>query len=271
MSVTDGYAALSGVYDLFNSDVDYSAWADLAEKCFARFSAAPPALVLDLACGTGVLTAELARRGYDMTGVDLSGDMLAEARKNCPPGTLLLCQDMTAFELYGTVGAAVCSLDSLNHLTNPKKLAKCFSLVHNYLDPDGLFIFDVNSPARFREEYGQNSYQYADETADGREVFCNWQNDFREKTGLCRFFVSVFTETEPESGLYRRTDEEWNERMYSREALEAALTAAGFEICGVWGTPGMRALRADDKKMYFCARCKKTQDWLEKNGRKENC
>ena len=255
MSVLDGYAALSGAYDVFNSDVDYTAWADWAEKCFARFSASRPELVLDLACGTGRLTAELARRGYDMTGVDLSAEMLSAARDACPPGTLLLCQDMTAFELYGTVGAVVCSLDSINHLTRPKQLEKCFALVHNYLDPNGLFLFDVNSPARFREEYGQNSYQYAAPDADGREVFCNWQNDFREKTGLCRFYLTIFTETAPGSGTYTRADEEWSERSYPREALTAALTDAGFELCGVWGTTGMRSPRERDAKLYFCARC----------------
>lgn len=257
MSAKEGYAALSAAYDIFNADVDYSAWADMAEKCFARFSANSPRLVLDLACGTGVLTAELARRGYDMTGVDLSEDMLSEAREKCPAGTLLLCQDMTAFELYGTVGAVVCSLDSLNHLTRRSALDRCFALVHNYLDPDGLFVFDVNTEARFRDEYGQKSYQFAEQAADGREIFCNWQNDYREKSGVCRFYLTVFTETEPESGVYSRADEEWSERYYSREELTEALERAGFEVCGVYGTTGLRKPRENDKKMYFCARCRK--------------
>lgn len=253
----DGYAAISSVYDIFNADVDYVQWADFAEAVFDRFLPQRPQLVLDLACGTGVLTAQLAARGYDMTGVDLSPDMLSVARSNCPQNTLLLCQDMTSFELYGTVGAVVCSLDSLNHLTRKEQLNKCLRLVHNYLDPDGLFLFDVNSPARFEREYGQNSYQYDADLEDGRNVFCNWQNDYRPASRICRFGITVFTETMPGSGCYSRQDEEWSERCYTREELTLALTAAGFEICGVWGATSMRPPRKTDSKLYFAARAKK--------------
>ena len=117
MNNAAGYSAIAHVYDIFNGDVDYESWADFAEECFDRFLPARPELVLDLACGTGILTAILAERGYDMTGIDLSPEMLSTARENCPESVLLLLQDITAFELYGTVGAVLCSLDSLNHLT----------------------------------------------------------------------------------------------------------------------------------------------------------
>ena len=252
-----GYAAISAVYDIFNSEVDYEGWADFAESAFDRFLPERPQLVLDLACGTGTLTALLAARGYDMTGVDLSPDMLSAARENCPPGTLLLCQDMCGFELYGTVGATVCSLDSLNHLTRLSDLNKCLRLVHNYLDPDGLFVFDVNSPARFEREYARNSYQYDADLPDGRTVFLNWQNCYRPSSGLCRFDITVFTETSAGSGIYSRADEEWSERCYSREELTAALESAGFELCGVWGSTSMRPPRKNDSKLYFAARAKK--------------
>ena len=251
------YGAISCAYDCLNGDVDYTAWADFAERCFDTFLPCRPSLVLDLACGTGTLTNILARRGYDMTGVDASPEMLSVARERCNENTLLLCQNMCAFELYGTVGATICSLDSLNHLTRGKELEKCFSLVHNYLDPDGLFIFDVNSAHRFEVEYANESYQLEGELDDGRTVFCNWQNDYSKKRGICRFYLTLFTETAAESGLYLRSDEEWSERYYSREELTAALESAGFEVLGVFGNTNMRAPRANDSKLYFAARAKK--------------
>ncbi len=254
MNNAQGYGAIAHIYDIFNGDVDYESWADFAEGCFEKFLPERPELVLDLACGTGILTAILAERGYDMTGIDLSPEMLSVARENCPEDVLLLLQDITAFELYGTVGAVLCSLDSLNHLTKKGQLERCFSLVHNYLDPDGLFIFDMNTPARFEKEYGKNSYQLEAEDEDGCAVFCNWQNDYSEKRGICRFSLSVFTEKEAGSEIYSRRDEEWSERCYTRAEIEEKLKNAGFEICGVFGNTKFKRAAKSDSKMYFAAR-----------------
>lgn len=257
MDNAQGYGAIAHIYDIFNGDVNYESWADFAEACFDKYLHSRPELVLDLACGTGILTAILAERGYDMTGVDLSPEMLSVARENCPESVLLLLQDICSFELYGTVGAVLCSLDSLNHLTKKGQLEKCFALVHNYLDPDGLFIFDMNTPARFEKEYGKNSYQLEAETEEGCAVFCNWQNDYSEKRGICRFSLSVFTENEPGSEVYLRRDEEWRERCYTRAEIEEKLKNAGFELCGVFGSTKMKRAAKSDSKMYFAARAKK--------------
>ncbi len=255
MDNAQGYGAVSHIYDIINSPELYEAWADFAEGCFERFLPRRPELLLDLACGTGTLTALMAERGYDMTGVDLSPEMLAVARERCPEDVLLLLQDMTKFELYGTVGAVLCSFDSLNHLTRKGRLERCFSLVHNYLDPGGLFIFDMNTPARFEKEYGKNSYQFEDETADGRAVFCNWQNDYSAGRGICDFYLTVFTETEPGSGDYSRRDEVWSEKCYTRAEIEEKLKEAGFALRGVFGNTNFKRISKSDKKMYFVAEC----------------
>ena len=145
MNGCEGYEAIARVYDKLNAQIDYGKWADFFEMCFDRYLSEKPELVLDLACGTGRMTRELRGRGYDMIGVDGSADMLSEARYTYDSeGILYLCQDMRELELYGTVGATVCCLDSINYLLDEKDLERTFSLVHNYLDPDGLFIFDVN-------------------------------------------------------------------------------------------------------------------------------
>ena len=145
------YDLLAPFYDKYNGDIDYCAWADFIERIIKKHSdGVNTELVLDLGCGTGRMTVELARRGYDMTGVDYSPEMLDMARvraerEGFSDSILWLCQDMTEFELYGTVDAAVCCLDCMNHLTDVKSFYKCLDLVRNYLVPNGLFIFDVNA------------------------------------------------------------------------------------------------------------------------------
>lgn len=253
----NGYASIAHIYDVFNSDVDYEGWADFAEFCFEKFLSAKPSIVLDLACGTGTLTSIMSARGYDMIGIDLSPEMLGVARENCPTDVLLLNQDICSFELYGTVGATICSLDSINHLCKKGELDECFFTVHQFLDPDGLFVFDVNSEHRFENDYAKNSYQLEGVDDSGRAVFCNWQNNYSKARATCRFSLSVFTETLPMSDIYIRRDEEWTERCYSKAELTEALQRAGFELCAVYGSTAGGPARRTSKKLYFVARAKK--------------
>lgn len=251
------YEALAAVYDRLNGDVDYEALADFAAATFARYGVSPE-LVLDLGCGTGGLTFPLARRGYDMIGVDGSADMLSKAYERRvaenAPGVLFLCQDMRAFELYGTVGAVVSSLDCMNYLTGKGDLEKCFSLVHNYLDPGGVFLFDVNTPYKFRHIYGNEAYVLESEEG-GRSAYCGWQNEYEEESRLCRFYLSVFTEEE--DGRYSRTDEEQLERCYTKEELTAALTRAGFVEISFFGDLHFGAPEETTERWYVAAKCKK--------------
>ncbi len=251
----DGYSAIAGVYDRLNKDIDYGAWADMIENCFSRFGAPRPEIILDLACGTGRMTRELAKRGYDMIGVDGSSDMLGEAYMEGTEGILYLLQDMREFELYGTVGATLCCLDSLNYLLEPKDLAKTFSLVHNYSDPDALFIFDMNTPYKFENTYSNNAYVLEDETEDGRAIYCGWQNFYDSETKICDFYLSVFEEDE--DGAYYRSDEQQKERCYTKDEIIKALSDTGFELVDVFG--GYDMSKPDEKceRWYFVARAKK--------------
>lgn len=261
MSGCEGYHALARFYDKLNAEIDYSAWANFVEVCFQRYLSSPPELVLDLACGTGIMTAELAKRGYDMIGIDGSAEMLTEAfSRSCEcPGILFLQQDMRSFELYGTVGAVVCCLDSLNYLLGDGELKACFSLVHNYLDPNGLFLFDMNTPYKFREIYGSNAYVLEDELPPFEEngqpsaIFCGWQNEFHPETGICDFHLSLFEEDE--NGAYIRSDEHQQERSYSREEIEAALHSVGFELLGVFSDWSFSEPEETTERWYFAARC----------------
>ncbi|MBE6725283.1 MAG: class I SAM-dependent methyltransferase [Ruminococcaceae bacterium] len=225
-----GYGALAPVYDRLNRDVDYSAWADYMETCFRLYMEKKPELVLDLACGTGAMTFELARRGYDMTAVDISEEMLAEAEAKARAlgirDILFLQGDMTDFELYGTVQAVVCTLDGVNHLTSREELDACLALVSNYLEPGGVFLFDLNTPAKFRTVYADRDYILEDDGA-----VCCWRNRLNKKGDAVDFFLTVFEEQE--NGLWKRTDDVTRERAWGLRAIRNALERAGLDLLSV--------------------------------------
>lgn len=252
MAGCEGYDAIAGVYDRLNADMDYEGWADFFEKCFARYLTKKPELVLDLACGTGRMTRVLAKRGYDMIGVDGSADMLSEAYGAMGEESILyLLQDMRSFELYGTVGAVVCCLDSVNYLLEQADLDACFATVHNYLDPDGLFLFDVNTPHKFEKIYGDNAYILEDEDENGL-VYCGWQNQFDQTSGICDFYLSVFREQE--DGTYRREEEHQRERCYSLQELREALERCGFSFLGCFGDYSFGEPGENCERWYIAAR-----------------
>ncbi len=242
--------ALARVYDRLNAEIDYRAWADGIEAMFDRYLTARPSLVLDLACGTGRMTFELAARGYDMIGADISADMLSRAMmRQLDEKILWLMQDMRSFELYGTVGAVVCCLDAVNCLTSRADLVACFSTVRNYLDPDGIFIFDINSPYKFERVFADNAYILED---DG--IFCGWQNEYDEKSGVCNFYLSVFVREE--DGSYIRRDEIQREKKYTVRQIESALTASGLSVEGCFGGYDMSEATEKSERIFFVARKK---------------
>ena len=250
------YDLIAPIYDAINADVDYSAWADFIDRIAKReFNDERPSLVLDLGCGTGSMTLALAKLGYDMTGVDISPEMLDLARERADAeglsnDILWLCQDMREFELYGTVDMTVSSLDCLDHLISPGDLCKCLSLVHNYLIPDGIFVFDVNGRGKFERVYADNSY-----VMENGGTMCIWQNFYNEKTNICDFYITLFSEGE--DGRYERYDEVKRERMYTLRSLKRALAQTGFEFIGAYSDFDFSDASDDDERIYIVARCKK--------------
>ncbi len=249
------YDMIAPFYDAVNSDINYSLWADFIEKIVEKYSQKKPELVLDLGCGTGKMTLELARRGYDMTGIDISTEMLDIARKEAEisgleKSILWLCQDMTEFELYGTVDLAVSCLDCINHLKNTNDLKKCFVLVHNYLVPDGLFIFDINGKHKFENIYADNSY-----VMEQDEDVCIWQNYYNKKNGLCDFYISLFKEER--DGRYTRYDSIQTEKMYTLRSIKSYLCKCGFEFIGAYSDFDLNESSDSDDRIYIAARCKK--------------
>lgn len=250
--MTDNYSALSAVYDRFNGDLDYEGWADYLAGEIRAHADIPVKLVLDLCCGTGTMTLALDRRGYDMTGVDSSPEMLSVARvKAAEAGRgdaiLFLCQDMLAFELYGTVQAVVSTLDSVNHMDGKADFLQMLSLVHNYLEPGGLFLFDVNTPYKFRTVYGTNAYVLEDEG-----VLCAWQNLYDPKARRCEFFTSVFTEDA--DGRYTRRDDYERETCFTPAEIRNMLEKSGFAVVSMHGGTDGSAPARDTERLYFTAK-----------------
>lgn len=238
------YDVLGRYYDLLMQDVDYEARADYLLALMARHGL-KPGTVLDLACGTGSLTAALARRGCEVVGADASEQMLAQAAAKTaglPDGrVLLLLQEMGGLDLYGTVDAAVCTLDGVNHLPTPADVRRAFMRISLFLNPGGLFVFDVNTPYKFRAVLGNNTFVY-----DYDEIFCVWQNAFDSQSGICSFDLTFF---EPAGGLFRREEESFAERAYGDAELRALLTEAGLTPLACYGdlsfeTPGETEQRA---------------------------
>lgn len=242
-----GYDAVCELYDRVNSHVDYEGYG--ARVCrYLKDSGVPDgALVCELGCGTGQMTRILAVAGYDMIGIDNSEGMLSVARAALDGEILYLLQDMCDFELYGTVGAVVCFLDGMNHLTRAGELEKCFSLVHNYLDPNGVFFFDLNTPYKFETEYGQRDIIIED---DGDVLL--WQNDYRKDRRICDFYLSAFFEGK--DGRYDRSDTWWRERCFSRRYVKTALEKCGFTDVRFMNEALSDEPAADAERWYIAAR-----------------
>ncbi len=242
------YGGFAHLYDRLMTDVPYGEWADYYHRIFRRFGCASR-LGLDLGCGTGSLTMELARRGTDMIGVDLSGEMLDVASKRAAKNgldILYINQDMAEFELYGTVDFIVSSLDCVNYIVNKNRLKKVFRLANNYLDPGGLLIFDINTEYKLSSILGSNVF-----VSDGEDVFYSWQNFYDKKSRLCDFYLTFF---ERDGDVYHRFDEVHTERAYSVEELSSMLRNAGLKLEGVFHDRTFGRPRENSERLFFVAR-----------------
>lgn len=246
------YEYLARCYDSFTEDVDYPLWADYVEKHFHR-SKLPIHTVLDLACGTGSLTCLLAQRGYDMTGVDLSEEMLAVAmeksRALSENQPLFLHQSMDKLDLYDTVDACVCCLDSVNYVTRPSILKRAFQRIHLFLTPGGMFLFDINAPEKLM---GLDGQMFMDENEDEA---CIWRADYSKRRRICTYGMDIFTRQQGD--LWLRQEEVHEEYAYTPEELTSYLEEAGFTDIRQFGELSMRAPRPGAQRIFFRARKQK--------------
>lgn len=238
------YHILAKTYDQMQ-EIDYKEFADYYEKVFEKFGISPE-LVLDLGCGTGNITMELAMRGYDMIGLDASPEMLEiamEKAREQEKEILYLQQDMTEFELYGTVGAMVCALDGVNYLTEDGQLASMLKLLHYYLDPGGIFIFDLNTEYKYKNILDGRTFVY--DTEDG---FCAWSNEYDEEEKICYFDLNFFLKNEDDT--YTRQDEYQEERAYSVAEVKQTIADCNLTCLGIYDNLSFEPVKEDSERIF---------------------
>ena len=242
------YERFAQFYDELTSDIDYEQRAEYFEQLFDRHRLRPK-IVLDLACGTGSLSVELARRGYEVIGVDRSPEMLAVASGkagNIQADVLFICQGMSELDLYGTVDAAICHLDGINHLSSADEVLSVFKKVSLFLNDGGLFIFDLNTPYKIENILGNNTFVY-----DYEGVYCVWQNSYRPKSGICRFDLTFF---EPTGDHYRRYDEHFAEKAYDPAGVKGLLREAGLSVIAEYDDFTCKPVNEKSGRIVYVAR-----------------
>lgn len=274
----DAYTSFARVYDMFMDNVPYGEWCDYITGLLKEYGISN-GLVLDLGCGTGSMTELLAARGFDMIGVDCSEDMLEialEKRMASGRDILYLQQDMRDLELYGTVRAVVCLCDSINYLLDVQDLETVFRLVNNYLDPGGIFIFDLNTEYKYRELLADRTI--AENRDEGSFI---WDNYYDEESRINEYDMALFIPAEEADagkmgegagpdcetgaasgsgtsgeGLYRKYQETHFQRAYTLDEIREALERAGMEFL-TWydgDGDGRQAPREDSERIYVIAR-----------------
>ncbi len=245
----EAYGEFARVYDLFMSDVDYDSWSRYIIGLL-REEGIRDGLVLELGCGTGSLTMRLARAGYDMIGVDNSPAMLQEAVEKTREESLdilYLLQDMREFELYGTVRAVVSICDSMNYVTEEEDLLQVFRLVNNYLDPGGLFLFDLNTIYKYEELLGDRTI--AENREEGSFI---WENEYDRSSRLNVYELALFL-PRPD-GLYEKYEEEHYQRAYTLEQIQKLLAQAGMEYVTAYDAFTRNPPAKESERIYILAR-----------------
>ncbi|GFI30734.1 cypemycin N-terminal methyltransferase [Lachnospiraceae bacterium] len=259
----EAYTGFARVYDLFMDNVPYGEWSRYLLSLLKEYGA-KDGIVLELGCGTGKMTRLLSRAGYDMIGIDNSEEMLQMAReaeyeaKEYPAvqaesqsreDILYLLQDMREFELYGTVKAVVSICDCVNYILEEEELLQVFRLVNNYLDPGGVFIFDLNTLYKYREVLGENVI--CENREEGSFI---WENFYDEKEKLNQYDLTLFLREEESSPLYRKYEETHFQRGYELKQVKMLLEQAGMEVLAVYDGYTREPVRDDSQRVTVIAR-----------------
>lgn len=252
-----GYGDFAYYYDLLTENVDYESRCEYICNLLAE-GGVGKGILLDLACGTGTMSFLLCDKGYDVIGVDASEEMLSVAQeKKMENGkdVMFLCQRMEELDLFGTINAAVCTLDSINHITDEETVKKVFSKVSLFMEDKGLFIFDVNTPYKHREILGDNTFIY-----DMDDVYCVWQNSTDKDTLLTEVSLDIFErDTDEEEDVYYRYSEEFSEKGYELSEIRKWLTDYKFEVLGVYEELTKNEVSEKTQRAVFVARKHGTQ------------
>ena len=242
------YNSFAGVYDELTFNVDYKKRAEYICEILKNNNITD-GLLLDLACGTGSLSVEFAKKGFDVIATDASAEMLMEAQNKAfseDVNIMFLCQKIQETDLYGTVRAVVCSLDSINHLPGVDELKKTFSVLKNFVDDGGIMIFDVNTLYKHGKILGNNTFVY-----DEKNVFCVWQNKLSDDNRTVGINLDFFVK---DGHNYQRFNENFKEIAFSDDELTSAVENAGFKVLNRYADMTFSAPCEDTERIYYVVR-----------------
>lgn len=244
------YLQFAAVYDHLMEDIPYQCWLDFATGTWQKRwdnVADRPKTVVDLACGTGTLTAMLASQGYHTIGIDLSENMLAVAEEKTRGLSVQLShQDMREFSLPYPVDTVLCFVDSLNYLVNEEDVQQTFQRVYQQLNDEGIFLFDVHTPYKIREIFADHTFYLVDD-----EVSYIWQCSTDAEKLIVEHDLTFFVR-EP-GGLYQKFDECHKQRAYAVDTLKQWLQQAGFREIEVSAEFGNEVLQPEHERAFFAA------------------
>jgi ubiquinone/menaquinone biosynthesis C-methylase UbiE len=242
------YTAFAAVYDRLMRDVDYDGWADHYAKLLAG-AHIRGCNICECACGTGSLTIPLCKRGFRMTGVDLSRDMLSVAAQRARDAGLdipFVCQDMCRLQLHKRQDAILSTCDGVNYLTTPQRAKSFFRSAYAQLKPGGALIFDVSTPEKLSVTLGSNTLGCQDD-----DISYVWQNAYHPRTRTVDMRLSFFVREA--DGRYRRFEETQTQRAHTLEELTQYLTEAGFCDIRAYGKQSLRVPRPGDERWHIRA------------------
>ena len=245
----EAYSGFAKVYDLFMDNIPYGEWTEYVKELFAE-EGITDGILLDLGCGTGSVTELLAKAGFDMIGIDNSEEMLEiamEKREESGLDILYLLQDMREFELYGTVKGVVSICDSMNYILEDEDLMEVFRLVHNYLDNEGIFIFDMNTMYKYEEILADNTF-----AEDREESSFIWGNYYDEEDEINQYDLVLFVKEE--DGRYRKYEETHLQRAYRQEDVEEMIRESGLELLHVYDAFSKEAPTEESERIYYVCR-----------------
>lgn len=241
------FTSLSGIYDPLSDKSYYDSYLSFILKAIEKYSAIPVSDILDLGCGTGSLSVLLENEGYGMVCVDNSVEMLNIARERSD-GLLLINRSIADYELYGTVQAAISTLDTLNYLTSPRDVLRCIKLTANYLESGGVFVFDVNTKYRYENCYGERCFVYETEAGDT----LIWENEYKDP--MHTLILTMFKKRQ--DGNFEKEAELQVQRYYTIEAIKDILEKCGFSVMEICGNHDFSPLGDTSEKAYFVVRKK---------------
>lgn len=220
------YDIFSSVYDILTENVEYERISNKICSLLHK-NGVDRGLLLDLGCGTGTLSFLLEQRGFDIIGVDASEDMLAvanEKKYEDNSSALFLCQKAEELDLFGTIQCAVSTLDTFNHIGNIEKIEKAISLVSLFMDMNGIFIFDMNTPYKHTKILGNNTFVY-----DMDEVYCVWQNSYDKASEKTDIDLDFFIKNEDDD-CFERYSESFSEYVYDINEIINIIKKCGFTL-----------------------------------------